>query len=75
MGKRLVITLDEVSTERYFEYAQRKAFAEIEADCEPGGVSIGVNVSPSNVYSSEVYLEQGNEKIDIGEAMVEIIEV
>lgn len=73
MSKRLVITLDEAATKRYLEYAIRKTKAEIEADCEPSGITLQVDVSPTNIFMSDVYVHERAGITEIGAANAELL--
>ena len=68
MGKKLVITLDEDTTQKYLERAQALLIGEVELDCEPGGLSIRVDIAPRH-YPTTIWV---NGK-DIGEATVAIV--
>lgn len=70
MKQRLVITLDEETTERYLKQAQQQNKAHIDADCEPVGCTISINIE-SAIYDSTVYF---NNK-EIGEAEVNLQDV
>jgi hypothetical protein len=74
MSKKLTIQLSQEATEKYLAYASKRVEAEVNADCEPSGVSIQLEIGPAH-YGSIAYLKTGNEYIELGEAEVEIIEV
>ncbi|MGM0767730.1 MAG: hypothetical protein ACQEV6_06880 [Pseudomonadota bacterium] len=69
---RLTITLDEEATARYRELASRQTQRELDEDCEPSGPTLVVNISP--VFGSSVYLVEGNDQIDLGDASVTLTE-
>lgn len=54
--KKLVITLDEMTTRKYIELSAEKTEAEVNGDCEPSGASLTIYVSPGH-YDSSVYFE------------------
>jgi len=51
MGKKLVITLDEAATAKYLELAVKKTEAEVNADCEPSGCRLIINIAPGHYDS------------------------
>ena len=63
MGKKLVITLDELSTRKYLELAAKKTEAEVNEDCEPSGITLIIDIAPTKVYDSSVSI--GNNEIGI----------
>ena len=67
LGKKLVITLDEQTTQKYLELANKRTVAELEADCEPSGVNLTIEIG-SDAYPHYVYLDGK----DIGEASVDL---
>ena len=71
--QRLQITLDADATEKYLAWASEQGAAEVDADCEPSGVTINISVSPNIMYASEAYSYTKNELHDFGEAKVELI--
>lgn len=72
MSKRLQITLTEEATALYLEHASAKTEAEMDADVEPSGASIQVDIWH---LMNEVLMEHGSGNwISIGEAKVEVLE-
>lgn len=69
MSKNLVIRFDEEATEKYLKLAEARMIAEVEANCEPCGVSIKIEVGPDS-YGSYAYLGDNS----IGEVSVELLE-
>lgn len=57
MAQRLQITLSEEATAKYLEIASGRAEAEVNADCEPSGASIRVDIS--HIFSM-VMVEYGS---------------
>lgn len=70
MSSKLVIELDEQTTKRYLELAAKRSESEIEADCEPSGASLTIEISPEQYNPSTIWFD-GDE---IGEASVNIKE-
>lgn len=70
MSQKLVITLDEATTIKYLELAQKRTKAELNADCEPSGSSLRIDISP-DPYDSYVSCEND----EIGVAAVQLINV
>lgn len=68
MGRKLVITLDEATTAKYFELAIEKTEAEVDGDCEPSGTTIIIDISPPLGCFVSVGLT------DIGMACVDIVD-
>ena len=62
MGRKLVIILDEATTENYLELASKKTEAEVNADCEPSGMSLRIDIAPAP-YESAVSI--GSDEIGI----------
>lgn len=69
MGQRLVIVLDEDTTEKYLEMAGALTEAELNADCEPSGATIEVEMG---LWGDTVYFKTGNALVEIGEAQVRL---
>ena len=69
MPPKLVITLDEETTEQYLDLAGKQTKAEVDADCEPSGVSISIHIAP-DPYDSAAFM--GHK--ELGEAKVELVE-
>ncbi|MGB1261336.1 MAG: hypothetical protein ACPG52_00380 [Cognaticolwellia sp.] len=72
MRQKLVIELSEEATAKYLFYAGRKTGGEVNADCEPSGSTIAIEIAPSP-YDCSVYMMENS--IAIGEANVELITV
>ena len=70
MSKKLQITLDEAATKKYMEWATRRAEAEGEADMEPCGRGIRIEIGPGWMGSTAY---DGGGEIEFGEADVELI--
>jgi hypothetical protein len=70
MKQKLVITLDEETTERYLKQAQQQTKGHIDADCEPIGCTISIDIE-SVIYDSIVYFN--NKKI--GQAEVNLQDI
>lgn len=68
MSSKLVITLDEKTTEKFLDYARHKTESEINSDCMPSGTTISISIAPP--FGSFVFFE----KIEIGEASVELVD-
>lgn len=71
MGQRLRITLSEEATARYLAIASGKTEAEVNADCEPSGASIRVDIS--HIFSMVMVEHGSNNWVDVGEADVDLI--
>lgn len=65
MAKRVVVALDEKTTEKYFEMASKATEAEVNAGCEPSGVSLNIDIG-GGLDKHTVWI--GDE--EIGEAAV-----
>lgn len=72
MTERLKIVLSEEATKRYLEMASAKTEAEVNADCEPSGSSIRVDISH---LDCPVMVKKGNEWIDVGEGDVDLVKI
>ena len=70
MSKRLQITLDEDATKKYMAWATQRAEGEGEADMEPCGRTIMIEIGPSWMGSSAF---DGGGQIEFGDADVELI--
>jgi hypothetical protein len=67
--QKIIIELSTEQTEKYFKIAQNKTEAEVNADCEPSGVSIRIDVAgPYGVFASV----EGN---DLGDVAFNIVDV
>lgn len=44
MAKRLVVALDEKTTQKYLEMASKATEVEVNAGCEPSGVSLNIDI-------------------------------
>jgi hypothetical protein len=62
MAKKLVITLDESTTAKYLDLAVKKTESEVNADCEPSGCRLIIDIAPSH-YDSIVSF--GNNEIGL----------
>lgn len=69
---KLTITLDEEATAKYLEVASRLTEDEVDSDCEPSGPTIFVDISP--LLESEAYIVDGNARIELGSASVNLLE-
>jgi len=74
MPKKLVIQLSQEATEKYLAYASARVEAEVNADCEPCGSTIQVEIGPAH-YGSIAYAKSGGDYTELGEAEVDIVEV
>ena len=71
MPQQLQITLSEDATKKYLEIAAAKTEAEVNADCEPSGPLLQIDISP---FWDQVFVEQGsNNFVNVGDAHVELI--
>lgn len=71
MAQRLQITLSEEATAKYLAIASGKTEAEIDADCEPSGASVRVDIH--HVFSMVMVEHGSNNWVDVGEADVDLI--
>jgi hypothetical protein len=62
------ITLNAEQQEKLLDWARVNTAAEIEADCEPSGYTLEINVSP---YEVNVEAVCGSRRLDLGEAKLE----
>jgi len=69
MAARLVITLDETATRNYLARAAAITEAHLDADCEPSGMTLQVEISPTP-FASLVFMGG----IELGEVEVELTE-
>jgi len=69
MSARLVITLDEEATKNYLARARAITAAHIDADCEPIGVTLTVEISPIPFWCSV-----SMDGFELGEVAVKLIE-
>ena len=69
MSKKLQITLSEEATKKYLEWAVKRSQGEGEADMEPCGRTIVVEIS--SLLGSSVY--DGGGQIEFGDADVDLI--
>ncbi|WP_148894985.1 hypothetical protein [Geothermobacter ehrlichii] len=69
MAKRLIITLDENTTNNYLWIAQNKTKAEVDSECEPSGIILIIDISPEP-YGASVICEND----EIGVASVELVD-
>ncbi|MBE9549444.1 MAG: hypothetical protein IMF09_08585 [Proteobacteria bacterium] len=71
MSERLQITLTEDATRKYLEWAGAKSEAEVNADCEPSGCSIIIEIS--GPYGCGALANDGDNLLEFGDADVELI--
>jgi hypothetical protein len=74
MPQKLIIELTEEATQKYLAFASAKTEAEVNADCEPSGCTISVDIGPEP-FGSSAYANSGSEHIEFGEAKVKLVEV
>jgi hypothetical protein len=74
MPQKLVIELTGEATQKYLAYASARTEAEVNADCEPSGCSISVEIGPEP-DESRAYFNSGSEYIEFGDAKVTLVEV
>jgi hypothetical protein len=72
MANQLMITLDAETTEKYLKLASERTEAELNADCEPSGASIQIEMG---LWGDTVYFVNGSELIELGEAAVKVVTV
>jgi hypothetical protein len=70
MSKRLQITFDEEATKKYLEWASKRSQAEGEADMEPCGRTIVIEIGPGWMGSTAY---DGGGQFEFGDAEVELI--
>jgi hypothetical protein len=63
--RRLQITLTEEATRRYLELISPRTKAEVNEDMEPSSPCFRIDM---DMLGDQVYLEIGNEWVDVGEA-------
>ena len=71
MSKKLQITLDEEATKNYLEWASALVTAHLEADCEPCGCSITIDIG--GPYGSSVSSAGAGERLEFGEVEVDFV--
>ena len=71
MAQRLQITLSEGATAKYLAIASGKTEAEVNADCEPSGSSVKVDIG--HIFSLVMVEHGSNNWVDVGEADVDLI--
>lgn len=71
MSKKLQITLNEEATKKYLEWAVKRSEGEGEADMEPCGRTIMVEIGPSWMGSSAF---DGGGEIEFGDCDVEFVD-
>ncbi len=67
MSKKLVLTLDEVTTQKYLELARKQTETLVNEACEPSDVSVTINISANQIYDNAVFfddVEVGNASVD-----------
>ncbi|ALO34613.1 hypothetical protein CMT41_07695 [Colwellia sp. MT41] len=67
MKQKLVIELSEEATEKYLNWITAQTEAEVDADCEPSGALIMVELSS---LGAEVYAQGNKKTIEFGDANV-----
>lgn len=67
MGRKLVITLDEVTTQKYLDLARQQTKALVDEDCEPSDVMLAISISANPAYGHAVFIDER----EIGEASVD----
>jgi len=63
------ITLTAEQQKMLLDWARVTTAAEVEADCEPSGYTLEINVSP---YEVNVEAVCGSRRLDLGEAQLEL---
>ncbi|MGX5203193.1 hypothetical protein [Aliikangiella sp. IMCC44632] len=71
MQEKLKVELSAEATAKYLDWVKKRTRAEVAADCEPSGATISIDICPP--YFNLVYAMQGEEKIEFGEADVELV--
>lgn len=66
MSKKLVLTLDETTTQKYLALANQRTEAMVEEGCEPSDVLIKINIGANQIYENTVFF--GDE--EIGNALI-----
>lgn len=66
MSKKLVLTLDEATTEKYLALAQERTKAMVDEGCEPSDVLLKINIGANQIYGNTVFFQD----TDIGHALV-----
>ncbi len=74
MPQKLIIELTVEATEKYLAYASGKTTSEVNADCEPSGSTISIEIAP-DPYDSSVYAYLGKKLVDFGEAKVNLVDM
>jgi hypothetical protein len=69
MRSKLVITLTEEATKRYFELARQQTESFLNKDCEPEDMTLTISIAASNTYESTAYIMLE----ELGEVEVSII--
>lgn len=72
MSQRLQITLSAEATARYLSIAGARTSAEVNADCEPSGTSVTVDIGA--FYSSVMVEQSPTIWVDLGEADVDLVD-
>lgn len=65
---KLVITLTEEATKKYFELARHQTESLLNHDCEPQDMTLTINIAANNEYESTAYMnreELGDVEVDI----------
>jgi len=71
MSKKLQITLDEEATGKYLAWASANVAAHFEADMEPCGCSIVIDIG--GPYGSSAGCTRNGEYFEFGDADVELV--
>lgn len=66
--KKLTITLDEKTTQKYLKMMRKKTELEVLGDCMPSGGTVCIEIGPP--FGAFVYLDN----IEIGEAKIDFVE-
>lgn len=69
--RRLQITLTEEATRRYLELISPRTEAEVNEDMEPSFPCFRID---TDMLGDQVYLEIGNEWVDVGEAESQFVD-
>ena len=73
-NEKLVIELSVEATEKYLAWAGGIVEGEVNADCEPSGVTISIDVAPS-VFESIAYSQTSTSFVEFGEVNVDLVKV
>jgi hypothetical protein len=67
--QKLIITLDEKTTDKYLKMMRKKTELDLLGECMPSGGTVCIEIVP--VFGAIVYLDN----VSIGEAEVDLIEI